>query len=361
MKIMFIVYHDIKIEARTQELLGAVKRLGDAYYVSYSMPFDCSGIHTYYTGKRNYLTFILRAFIALIKYKPDVVVLHDNYTAVFLKWLQIFRKDTVIIYDSSELYIDCKPSTLKGHIAQIMQVFENRYLKYADIVIAANIERAMIMKEFFNLKDLPIIFNNIHRIDDEYDLEECDKKYLKYFNSKFSIVYAGGVSKERITYELAEAVGELKSDYNLIIIGEGKAKDIASFPEFLEKKGIDNVYYLGFKPRCEWRYLLHKGNVSVIAFAQDTLNNINCASGKLYESLFEGTPILATENPPLKRLCDEYGIGVSTSNFREGILEIEGNYEKYKRNIDSYVSIIDFEGRIPNLTRELRDRIQNMG
>ena len=60
-------------------------------------------------------------------------------------------------------------------IAHIMQVFENRNLKYADIVISANMERSKIMKEYFKLKSLPIVFDNIHKINDKYDIEECDK------------------------------------------------------------------------------------------------------------------------------------------------------------------------------------------
>lgn len=361
MKVMFIVYHDIKVEARTQELLEAVKRLGDTYFVSYSMPFDCSGIHTYHTGRRNYLTFILGAFIALIRYKPDVVVLHDNYTAVFLKWLHVFSKDTIIIYDSSELYIDHKPSTLKGRIAHIMQVFENRNLKYADIVISANMERSKIMKEYFKLKSLPIVFDNIHKINDKYDIEECDKKYSQYFNGSFSIVYAGGVSKQRMTYELAEAVGELGLEYRLLILGEGNEEEIGCFYKFLEKRGISNVHYFGFKPRCEWRYFLHKASISVVAFAHDTLNNIYCASGKLYESLFEGIPILTSENPPLKRICEGNGVGVSTNKFKEGIIEIRNNYDKYKQNIVPYINSIDFEKRIDILVKELESCLRNIG
>jgi hypothetical protein len=125
----------------------------------------------------------------------------------------------------------------------------------------------------------------------------------------------------------------------------------------LKENEFSNVFYVGFIPRNEFRYMLNKANVSVSIFAQDTVNNINCASGKLFESLFEGTPILTSENPPLKRICNEYKVGVSTNNFREGILELEKNYEYYCRNVEVYTENIDVDDRIDSLVKKLRKKI----
>ena len=143
MKIMFIAYHDIRTEARTQEILQCAKSLGEAYFVSFSKPFEQENCISLLTGKgiRNYRTFVLDSIRHIKKVNPDVIILHDNYTAVILRWLLLRRKKPFIIYDSSELYIDLKPNTLKGHIAKIMQYFEHKYIKYADVVIDANIER----------------------------------------------------------------------------------------------------------------------------------------------------------------------------------------------------------------------------
>ena len=64
------------------------------------------------------------------------------------------------------------------------------------------------------------------------------------------------------------------------------------------------------------------------------LNTKYCASGKIYEYLYEGLPILAYKNIPLKRFIEKYKIGVSGDNFNELINELESNYDKYKKNIE---------------------------
>lgn len=361
MKIMFIAYHDILTEARTQEILKCAEGLGDAYFVSYSKPKNSEKCISLLTGNgiRGYRSFIKDSIKYIKEINPDVIILHDNYTSIILAWLIKFRKNTFIIYDSSELYIDLKPKKLKQRLAQIMQYIENKYLRYADVTIAANIERASIMEELQKLEKKPLVFDNIHKIEDSYDEIKCNEKYGEYFRKDvFTVLYAGGISENRKTYELADAVGKLGNRYSLIVIGAASNEEKNKFKKYLEERKYYNINYLGFIPREEFRFLLNKACVSVSAFAQDTLNNKFCASGKVYESIFEGTPILTTENPPLKRICKEYGVGISTSNFKDGIKSLQENYDIYCNNVVKYAKQINYEERIDILQKSLENFIE---
>ena len=366
MKVMFIVYHDLMTNARSQEIWECASKLSsDTVLVSYSKPPQMLHGKAIITGKgrRKYFSFIRASIMAIKAEKPEVVILHDNYTSAILRWLYKHRTDIHVIYDSSELYINrAKPTSLKLLVAGHMGYFEKRYLKYADIVIAANLERAAIMKKHFALKETPIVFDNIHRIDDHYDKVECDNKYGHLFDKNvFTIIYGGGIAKARMTFELAEAVGKLGDQYRLIITGQSTESDRLALQDLMQKKSWNNIAYLGFLPRNEWRYLLQNADISVSAFAQDTVNNINCASGKLYEGLFEETPILVTENPPLKRICNEFGVGVSNNDFQEGILELENDYESYQRNVQSYIKTIDMRARIEALAETIKGKLKKQG
>ena len=363
MKVMFIVYHDIRTEARSQEILEVAKKLSDdVILVSYSIPFDTDNLKMVLTGngRRKYFSFIRTAIKSIKQENPDVVILHDNYTSVILRWMKRCKKSIYIIYDSSELYIDVKPKSFKARIAKFMNYFEKKYLKYANIVIAANIERAQIMKDYFNLKEIPIVFDNIHRIDYKYNYDYLNEKYCEYFEGdKFNVLYAGGIAKSRMTFELVEAIGKLGSDYQLIICGTANPIDKKEFDTFIKDNGFNNIYYIGLIPRNELKYMLKRAHISVSAFAQDTVNNINCASGKLYESLFEGTPILTSENPPLKRICNDYHVGVSSENFTEGILELKNNYESYCKNVNLYIETLNYDNRVDLLVHKIKNRLPN--
>ncbi len=363
MKVMFIVYHDIKVEARSQEILEVAKNLGsETVFVSYSKPFDEGSCKCILTGKgkRNYFSFIKNSIKAIKNENPDIIILHDNYTAVILRWLHKYRKKIFVIYDSSELYIDRKPKSLKTFIAMHMNYFEKKYLRYANIVIAANVERAEIMKNYFHLNVTPIVFDNAHKIDDLYDTQACDKKYDKFFSDDaFCVLYGGGIGKPRMTFELAKAVGNLGNNYRLIIAGQSSESEKKQLYSMIKSNNYNNIFYLGFIPRNEWRYLLKKSEISVSVFTQDTVNNINCASGKIYESIFEGTPILTSENPPFKRICKNYGVGVSTIDFTNGILELQKNYQSYRKNVESYAKNLNVEDRIDLLIKTLKEKIES--
>jgi hypothetical protein len=362
MKIMFIVYHDIRTNARSQEILECSKKIGYTFFVSYSKLIHEKNYNFILTGrgKRNYFTFIRDSIKAIKTKRPDIVILHDNYTALILRWILKYRKNIFIIFDSSELYINVKPKSLKMLIAYHMNYFEKKYLKYADIVIAPNIERANIMKHYYKLNRLPIVFNNIHRINDNYNILECNKKYGKYFNDgAFCIVYGGGIGKQRMTYVLANAVCTLGSNYRLLIVGRSNKAEKKKIDLMIRNRNYKNIFYLGFISRNEWRFLLNQAKVSVVAFTKDTVNNKYCASGKLYESLFEGTPLLTSDNPPLKRICDDYQIGVSTRDFAEGILELEKKYDFYCDNVNSYIKNLNVERRLDHLVKVVKERIRN--
>jgi glycosyltransferase involved in cell wall biosynthesis len=356
---MFVVYHDIRTEARTQEILEcATKMSNEIYYVSYSEPFDIANINMINTGKRNYIKFIINAIKAIIKVKPPIIILHDNYCAFLLCFIKIFLRDTTVVYDSSELYITIEKYQRRKHIAYLLMHFEKKYLCKADVVIAANYERALIMKDYFKLKEVPIIFNNIHKIEDPIDIEQCNSKYGHLFkDNSFRILYAGGISRVRQTYELAEAVGKLGSKYSLIVIGLATDDEKSNFSKMLLDKEYSNILYLGYLSRSEMRYILQNVNASVSAFAQDIPNNKYCASGKLYESLFEGVPVITSENPPLYRICNEYGIGVSNDNFAEAILQLENKYEEYCNNVNKYIDSINFNERVNILANLITERI----
>lgn len=362
-KILFIVYHDLHHNARSQEILQMAEMLAEnVFLLSQSKPtFKTNAIcYVCKKSKTSYFKFLVMGKRLIRKIKPDCVVLHDNYTAPLLKYIVDNRIRIPIIYDSSELYIDrVLPNKMQLMIHNYMESAEINYLKYALVSIAANQERAEIMTKKMQLKRPTIVFNNMHRIDDMISYEECRKKFDSVIRKgKINILYAGGISQTRRTYELADAVTSLGEDYHLLIAGaENETSGWARIKQIQKEKGIENITYIGYIKRSEMKYLFHQVDFSVAMFAEDTLNNIYCASGKLYESLFEGTPVLVSENPPLKRICKDHGIGVSNNNLRDGIQEMSEHLELYKRNVTTYMNSIDYESRVRLLTQQITEFI----
>jgi len=367
MKTMFIGYHNLKTEARSMDMLELLKLYGETTAVSYGASFDNSGVKSIANpnGKKGIIRFMFNALKTIFSVKPDIVILHDDYPLMYVSLIRCFFPKTIIIHDSSELYLVNEKNhvnTWKKKIAHVLRYVELKNTKKVDVVIAANMERATIMKEYFSLKKLPLVFENIHKIETEYNRDECQRKYGHLFEQEvFTAIYAGGVAEERLTFKMAEQIGRLGSKYQLIILGAAEVGGEEKLNRLISDNKIGNVHYLGFVTREELKYLMEKSDVSISAFAMDVVNNINCASGKVFEGLFLGKPLLAGENPSLKSMCEKYGIGISTTSFDKGLQEIENNYDSYVSNVEKYITDIDYCHRIQKLKHSIDAEIKCLG
>ncbi|MBE6911287.1 MAG: glycosyltransferase family 4 protein [Ruminococcaceae bacterium] len=365
-KIVFGVYHDINSEARSKEMLECLCKIGKVDFVSYVKPEGFDGVTSHIINKKSPLAlfaFLREMKKTILKVSPDIVVLHDNTCSALIPFVKKHAPNAKLFYDSSELYI--KDSTFKKRISLdnglliVIKVFltsfrsryEKKYLKDADVVFAANIERAEIMKDFFELKCTPIVFDNMHRIDDVYDSQACDNKFKVFSENGFNILFAGGIGTERKTFDYIKSFKTLGKGYNLIIAGAASNKALQQYDELVAD--CDNIHYIGFITRAELKYCMHKSQASVVIFDQDSYNTKYCASGKCFESLFEGVPILASENPPLKRICEENGVGVSCDSYAEAIKKLEENYSIYRKNVTKYIKELNYEGRLVRLVNIL--------
>lgn len=350
--VLFIAYHDLATEARSYEMLQALdNEFDDVNCVCRKKPLGELEKKCVYpkTAKNQYLSFIKLSKNRIRELKPDLLVLHDEFTAPLIDYAKRVNPSVYICYDSSELNVGRKLPGLKNNLCKLLYWIERKKIKKTQLVFAANNERAEIMKREYGLNQPVEVFDNIHRIDDLYDERKCKEIYNEYFNKKYTFVYAGGIAHGRYTFDLLNEFKN-KDDINLVIVGSASDDCRKEFESIVQKEKITNVFFLGFIPRQDWKYLLENATASFVLFKQDCPNTKYCASGKLYESLFVGTPIVCSTNPPLERLCNESGVGVSTDSFYKGAEMIIENLEQYRENVKRYAELLDYENRIQRLS-----------
>ena len=359
-KILFAIYAKYSYDARALETIEALSRIGELTVVSIDdYKADLYKHYTTKNCKRDYIQFRRCFWKAFNEVHPDVVFLHDNYCAPFIKKIRKKNTNIIILYDSSELYCDKRYTNLKTYFGVRNQRIEENSLYLTDGIFAANIERALIMHDLYGLKTIPTVFDNVHRIDESVDETICSEKYDAYVANKKVILYCGGISEKRRTYELIKAVEEIGNPFTLIIAGAATDKEIAKYQDLLNKSAVKNFIYIGYITRSEIKYLLHKSFASVSLFDFSCVNNIFCASGKVYESLFEGTPILTSTNPPLQRLCNNSGVGVSVNDLKSGIEMLDKNYEYYHDNVLRYRENAKYDERVDKLKEDIECFIHN--
>lgn len=303
-KVILASFSDINKDGRLKELFEICNYLGEVKI------FDRS--------KRSFFKYIWDLF----REKKCEYFVIDNRAILPIAILFIFlKKPKYIIQDCREMYFFKEQKTLKSKIGCM---FENFIIKKATIVLTANHYRARIMKKYYSLKTRPIVFENIRYLEKKEISTEIKDKY-NYLNKlkTFKIVSTAGYEETFVEKKLVDEVADLEG-IDLFFIGVEKRNN----KEVVKK----NIHFLPKLSLEELKIVLGKMDVGYVGYDIINLNTKYCASGKIYEYLYEELPILAYKNIPLKAFVEENKVGLSGDNFKELIKNLQNNYENYKKN-----------------------------
>lgn len=335
MNVLIVSYHNYKKDGVLNELAKVFPKTDTVIFVT---PTESNAIchagrivtklHTLV----GYLKFIRLGIKTGKSLCPiDILYLDSSEVSYAGSILMKLLNPVMSVYFSRELYADRKMPLLGG----MLYKKETVLYKKVDLVIACNDARSKKMVQLFELQSQPYVFNNIRRLSASYDTDSLKKKYAQLFCGEIKFISTGGCFLERGTLNLVKAFSQFPS-YSLYIVGNTDTEDFAIVRNYLDDHNIDNVVLLESVGLGELRYLIQQCDIGIVEYSQEGFNNMYCASGKIYEYLFEGLPVLTTENIPLVELCKKYQIGVSDNSFAKGIEMLSANLEYYKENVRSF-------------------------
>lgn len=313
---------------------------------------------------RNYLSFTLywdffktafKLFRKSRKKNKNLVVFIDNFYAAPVGFLiKIFYPKTVVIQDCRELYF-AKDMPKFG---KLFCILEEKLMKKAKLVFCANKYRSKIMKERFRLKSYPVVFDNIRLLDSSQRSENISEKYVNDFKYQWNVVSSGGYSLGRKTEELIRDFDKLDHDkYGLYIVGNGSESDRLKLDTIIREKNIKNIHFIDRVSMNELKYIVDKCQIGVVSYHQRDLNNEYCSSGKIYEYMGEGLPVITTENIPLVEFCEKNKVGASNNEFDKSLIDVSTNYNYYKQNVDNFMNNLSISDNNNSMANEIEEAI----
>lgn len=336
MKILLISYGYLEYDGRLRSLISVFDRIGEVYtFTRGNKLLTRNGT----LCNSSYLSFICSAVIYAKKLgKIDLLVLDNRKATIpglLIKW--VFNP-VHVVQDCRELYLI---SEAHNFTKKIGCVFERFMVRKADIVICANLERSKIMKQEYGLTDFPLVYENIRIL--QYSSEEKKEKARKKFaplikDDEIRIISSSGCSVSRTNDILVKNLKNVRKKCRLFLVGDSTEKDVKIIKDLAKLDTKNEVVILGRLNQTELKYLITQCHIGIVNYGQYDTNNKFCASGKLYEFLYEGLPVVTTMNPPLKRLCEEYGIGRADSNYAVAINDIINDYDVFKSNVLKFVT-----------------------
>lgn len=355
MNVLLISCGDYDYDGRLRELYKIAGSLGTLYAVTGG---SAAQDERHLVCNGSYAEFIRQA----LRYggrlpRIDLLFL-DNRKAVIPGLILRSRlHPRWLVQDCRELYI---PSEVTHFAGRIGCYVERMSIRRADVVIAANRERAERMREIYRLAEMPLVFENLRRLT--YSGPEGKKKAEERLRPRLrtgccGILSTAGCDMSRLTGELVCAMKELGDAYCLYLAGESEPEDTAAVQRLIEEQRLDNVVILGRLDQDELKYLINFTQLGIVSYHQHDQNNRYCASGKLFEYIYEGKPVVTTTNPPLARLCEQEGIGVSDDGFADGIRRVMAQYDDFCRRARAFAEKNTVEDNNRTLAEELRIRL----
>lgn len=252
------------------------------------------------------------------KMNPEVISGHD-LLGVLIGWLAMFgkRKKAKLIYDSHEFELGRNKQ--RGKISKIVvKMTEGFLIKRCVYSIMVNDSIADEVKSIYDLKQRPIVVRSTPNI---WDISEeiCKKtreEILEQFKNAniedaFVILYHGAVTTQRGIETLINVVEMNKNVYGMIL-GNGELQYIGELKQHIKEKEFENrILFKAAVPIGDlWRYV-GAVDVSLMMIEGESKSYYLSLPNKFFESIQALTPIIASDFPEMKRIIEQYDIGVT--------------------------------------------------
>lgn len=246
--------------------------------------------------------FFIKSVSKSIKLQPDLIHCNDTLVLPIGVFIKLFSKSK-LVYDAHELESDRNGlSRLLGK--STLQV-EKRLWKFIDglIVVSPSIEKWYL--ENIGDKESTIVFNS--PIFDRLPIQKSD-----YLRKKFAIpndskvfIYIGILGAGRGLDLIIESFKNVK-DAHVVFLGYG---EYSSKIKGLEKDH-SNIHLHEAVEHNKVVEIASSADVGLCLIENVSLSDYYCLPNKLFEYVFGGIPVLASNFPDIRHVIEKYKLGV---------------------------------------------------
>lgn len=356
-----VVYNQIQHDARVIRAAECISKTGENICVlscnsdpNYSNPlFTSVSLSSSLKGPLLLIRFWLFVFCFCVKNKLNIKLLymHDYFMPYIGKILSFFLHKKWI-YDAHELLLQNKKNRM-GLRALFFLYNERFSIRNASLVIAANDERARIIKYVYKLRNV-ISVCNIAPYNNDYTLDEETKR-------EDYIVYQGVLSEERQISTYIKMLCHLPDYVKLKLIGGGP--DSQYYNTLVNDLHLENR--VKFTGRIPYARLIEESRgckIGIVSYLMDDLNNYYCSPNKLFEYIQYGIPVIVSPQPFLKAVVSKFSIGEvwdirkdSMASFVEKVMKILNNRSAYQSGMNSFNAIYTCENEMKKMEKAVCD------
>jgi glycosyltransferase involved in cell wall biosynthesis len=328
---MIVLFGDVSFDGRAKRMIEIARSLGEVFLVSTSAsPTDDSVDPAFghrrvvmkdnWGRLRRHLALWQAALAQARSWRPHVVFAQNFFTT--LPGLAAARiAGAKLVYDAYELIIPEPARTMSARDC-FWYLLERLAVPRADLVVAANPERAERMSTHYRLPNTPTHMRNIPPTPHVGDEERAEA--LRNFPvmerrlaTETILIYQGDISLSRGIARFVVALDHLPDTYRMVVVGTGP--DTGKLAQLAAKHTATGRFAaLGRVPNGTLAALTSLADIGIVTYPYAGLNNVYCAPNKVFEYAQAGLPIVSSDQPPLQTLLAEYPFGTLLSRDLDG-------------------------------------------
>lgn len=300
-------------------------------------------------GPLFYASYNLTLFFILLFKKYDILLSVDLDTLLAGFITSKIRKKR-LIYDSHEYFTELPELVHRPKIKKIWHTLEKWIfprLKYAYTVSSA------IAHEYETQYKVKVeIVRNIPSLDNTSATIPNHIPNLKHEYGHNILLYQGAVNIGRGLEELIQIMPEL--DYTLLILGTGDI--LHTLQQQVKSQNIsDKVHFLGHIPLSDLTYYTQQARIGLCLLNKNMGKSYQYAlPNKIFEYMYAGIPVLATQMIEMQKFIEKYKIGVcipdnTALSIMEGIKRIELEYDTYQSACRAARDTLKWENEIETI------------
>lgn len=160
------------------------------------------------------------------------------------------------------------------------------------------------IKKHFVLRNYP----DFNEIDSEYD--ETYHRFIQWLGDSKCVYLQGLMGEKRADVESIGAVLAV-SELKAVVVGKVSDNRMRVFEEQFGKDVLEErVFFTGQQKQLKTPQYIRKCLMSLVFYKNTSMNNWYCEPNRLFQNIINGNPVIVGNNPPMKELVEQYGVGV---------------------------------------------------
>jgi len=319
---------------------------------------------------RRHLAF-WRAGWRMARQSRPTLVVAEGFYACLAGRLAAAGSGAHLLYDADELIIPEPGGGQDGQIGQALggrcrYWMERLGIGRADLVLAANGFRAEVMQRHYRLPRRPLLFRNIPPLPPAVPDPVSGPGLPTVTPGEVRLLYQGDLNLRRGIGRFIQALQHLPARYALVLAGDGP--DAGRIGKLIADLGLENrVRCLGRVANEHLHLLTRQCHIGIVTYPYSGLNNIHCASNKVFEYTQCGLPVLSTDQPPLRAMVDTYGIGELVGRQADGrelaqcVMGLARKLPRYRQQLAAFLEAHRWEDEAARLRLALRPLLELPG